>query len=217
MAEDPYQVACERYKDLIPRDCFGYEVPLWLQHTQDHSVFPSSDLRAPDGFQWMRVSRFRQFVKACKSFAVEQGANSTLRVLVMPYMPPRDASLLEDMLIDLPPVDGDQEGGEGEEEVMGPWDMKTGNARFQDVGLNVEVVVMNYGLLRSKASLYYILFSDYDEMMSRIEKFGENFERYFVTFPDGHLDTLQAAAKQARIKLLFAMVDGGKQAKCCYP
>ena len=46
-------------------------IRLWLQHVQDHTIFPSSEMRARSSSQWMKVSKLEEFVKACKAFAVD--------------------------------------------------------------------------------------------------------------------------------------------------
>lgn len=118
--------------------------------------------------------------------------------------------MLENLLIELPPIDGDHkeamdiavpqdpEGGEGEEKRRGwghgIWGLRI-NAWFEDLGLNVEVVVMNYGLLWSKTDLYNMVSSNFHEMISHIKKFGI-----------GHMDALTDASKQAGVNLVFAMV-----------
>lgn len=232
MASDLLQAVSARYHGTIPDDCFVVEVPDWLRLTPDNTIAPSYQLRTEDGFKWAKVSKYDEFLQACKKAFHDVQEEKKLYVVIMPYMPLTDAYRLHQLICepDILPTSfpesleymklkearqaneevGDADQGlvnlfheeEGEEE----WERRAGSVTFQDMGVTVPFSVTNYSVLWAKAEKYCLLnFMCYP--METVLDLLDHSEQLLYCPPASTLEELEDTVDRYKRQLIMAIYE----------
>ncbi|CAN6269812.1 unnamed protein product [Urochloa humidicola] len=196
MAPHLLDVARLRYRGKVPPDCFLVNVPDWLRLTPDHTIAPAADLQTQDGVKWIKVSKHVDFVQACRSYCPDARQEIALHVIQ------KEARQADG--------EGDEFGlpnlfHDDEDEEEPDWEMRTGSATFQDLGVTITFIVTNYSVLWAKAEKHCLMMFMCDPMNKMLAFFG-SCENLLCCPPAGKRQELEDTVEQSKLQLLFAMV-----------